>query len=111
MDLSVVKGMSEIERVNGANVIMANYANAIDAVFDASGNIVCRSEAARADGCVPANIMGDGAISQQAIDYVTTTSVGTSEIEQTVFNATFSNSAIYEMPAGMVGFAGGVGVQ
>lgn len=108
MDLSVVQGKSEIERVNAANVIMANYANAIDAVFDGSGNIVCRSEAARADGCVPANIMGDGAISQAAIDYVTTTSVGTSEIEQTVFNATFSNSAIYEMPAGMVGFAGGV---
>lgn len=108
MDLSLVHGKSEIERVNAANVIMANYANAIDAVFDDEGNIVCRSEAARADGCAPANIMGDGAISQEAIDYVTTTSVGTSEIEQTVFNATFSNSALFELPAGMVGFAGGI---
>lgn len=108
MDISLVHGFSEIERINGANVILANYANAIDAVFDGDGNIVCRSEAARADGCVPANIMGDGLISQNAIDYVTTTSIGTSEIEQTVFNATFSNSAIYELPAGMVGFAGGV---
>lgn len=108
MDISLVHGKSEIERINGANVIMANYANAIDAVFDDAGNIVCRSEEARADGCVAANIMGDGAISQQAIDYVTTTSVGTSEIEQTVFNATFSNSALFELPAGMVGFAGGI---
>lgn len=108
MDVSLVHGKSEIERVNGANVILANYANAIDAVFDGSGNIVCRSEAARAAGCVPANIMGDGLISQEAINYVTTTSIGTSEIEQTAFNATFSNSAIYELPAGMVGFAGGV---
>ncbi|CAM3647460.1 MULTISPECIES: TonB-dependent receptor domain-containing protein [Pseudoalteromonas] len=108
MDISLVHGKSEIERVNGANVIMANYANAIDAVFDDSGNIVCRSAEARADGCVAANIMGDGAISQAAIDYVTTTSTGTSEIEQTVFNATFSNSALFELPAGMVGFAGGV---
>jgi len=108
MDISLVHGKSEIERINGANVIMANYANAIDAVFDDSGSIVCRDEAARADGCVAANIMGDGAISQEAIDYVTTTSIGTSEIKQTVFNATFSNSAIFELPAGMVGFAGGV---
>lgn len=108
MDVSLVHGISDIERINGANVILANYANAIDAVFDGDGNIVCRSEAARADGCVPANIMGDGLISQDAIDYVTTTSIGTSEIKQTVFNATFSNSAIYELPAGMVGFAGGV---
>lgn len=108
MDVSFVHGKSEIERINGANVIMANYANAIDAVFDGNGNIVCRSEAARADGCVAANIMGDGLISQEAIDYVTTTSIGTSEIEQTVFNATFSNSSIYELPAGMIGFAAGV---
>jgi iron complex outermembrane receptor protein len=108
MDLSLVHGKSEIERVNGANVILANYANAIDAVFDGNGNIVCRDEAARASGCVAANIMGDGLISQEAIDYVTTTSIGTSEIEQTVFNATFSNSGIFELPAGMVGFAAGV---
>jgi len=108
MDVSLIHGKSEIERVNAANVILANYANAIDAVFDTGGNIVCRSAAAQADGCVPANIMGDGAISQEAIDYITTTSVGTSEIEQTVFSATFTNSAIYELPAGMVGFAGGV---
>jgi iron complex outermembrane receptor protein len=108
MDTSLVHGFSEIERVNAANVILANYANAIDAVFDANGNIVCRSATARANGCVPANIMGDGLISQEAIDYVTTTSIGTSKIEQTVFNATFSNSSIYELPAGFVGFAGGV---
>ena len=108
MDLSLVQGKSEIERINAANVILANYAAAIDAVFDSNGNIVCRSAAARADGCVPANIMGNGAVTQEAIDYITTTSVGTSEIEQTVFNATFSNSAIYELPAGMVGFAGGI---
>jgi outer membrane receptor protein involved in Fe transport len=108
MDISLVHGKSEIERINGANVIMDNYANAIDAVFDDNNNIVCRDAVARADGCVAANIMGDGAISQEAIDYVTTTSIGTSEIKQTVFNATFSNSAIYELPAGMVGFAGGV---
>ncbi len=108
MDVSFVYGKSEIERVNAANVILANYANAIDAVFDDDGNIVCRDADARAAGCVPANIMGDGAISQEAIDYVTTTSIGTSEIEQTVFNATFTNSAIFELPAGMVGFAGGI---
>jgi iron complex outermembrane receptor protein len=107
MDVSLVHGISEIERINGANVILANYANAIDAIL-VDGNAVCRSAAARLEGCVAANIMGDGAISQQAIDYVTTTSTGTSEIEQTVFNATFTNSAIYELPAGMVGFAGGV---
>lgn len=108
MDVSLVHGKSEIERINSSNTILANYYNAIDAIDDGNGNIVCRDEAARADGCVPANIMGDDAISPEALDYINTTSIGTSEITQTVFNATFSNSFIYEMPAGWVGFAGGV---
>ncbi|WP_235598918.1 TonB-dependent siderophore receptor [Idiomarina sp. 28-8] len=107
-DVSVVWGKSEIERVNGANVILQNMDWARDAVDDGSGNIVCRSEEAQADGCVPINLFGDGQPSQDAVDYVTTTSVGTSEIEQVVFNATFSNSFLYELPAGFIGFAGGV---
>ncbi|XQF91750.1 hypothetical protein ACOBV8_20035 (plasmid) [Pseudoalteromonas espejiana] len=41
---------------------------------------MCRSAAAQADGCVPVNIIGFGAPSQQAIDYINTVSVGTSTI-------------------------------
>ena len=107
-DVSLVWGKSDIERVNGANVILQNMEWALDAVEDETGNIVCRSEEARADGCVPFNPFGLGMASQASQDYVTTTSVGTSEIEQTVFNATFSNSFLYELPAGHIGFAGGV---
>lgn len=107
-DVSLVWGKSEIERVNGANVIFQNMEWALDAVDDGTGNIVCRSAEAQADGCVPINIFGDGMPSPEAQDYVTTTSIGTSEIEQTVFNAAFTNSFLYELPAGFVGFAGGV---
>lgn len=107
-DVSLVYGKSDIERVNGANVILQNMEWALDAVRDADGNIVCRSEEAQADGCVPYNPFGNGMASEGAQDYVTTTSVGTSEIEQLVFNATFNNSFLYELPAGFVGFAGGV---
>ena len=42
--------------------------NAIDAVDDGSGNIVCASGAA---GCVPINLFGEGAFSSEAADYVT----------------------------------------
>src|SRR3546814_6220718 len=37
----------------------------------ATGADVCRSLAARAAGCVPINLFGDGAPSPEAIDYVT----------------------------------------
>ncbi|SFT88366.1 TonB-dependent receptor plug domain-containing protein [Idiomarina abyssalis] len=107
-DVSLVWGKSDIERVNGANVILQNMEWALDAVDDGNGNIVCRSEEAQADGCVPYNPFGQGMASDAAQDYVTTTSIGTSEIEQVVFNATFSNSFLYELPAGFIGFAGGV---
>lgn len=51
---------------------MANYRAAIDAVFDGSGNIVCRPGAAGSPdaGCVPFNIFGQNSPSDQAVDYV-----------------------------------------
>ncbi|MEL0631402.1 TonB-dependent receptor [Pseudoalteromonas carrageenovora] len=108
LDASIVRGKTELERVNGANMILDNYSFALDAIEDDNGNIVCRSEAARADGCVPVNIMGFGAPSQEAIDYINTVSTGTSEITQTVVSASLANGALFEVPAGYVGMAFGV---
>ena len=107
LDASIVRGQTDLERVNGANMITANYFNALDAVKDDSGNIVCRSEAAQAQGCVPVNIMGFGAPSDAAIDYINTVSTGTSEITQTVVSASLANGALFELPAGYVGVAFG----
>ena len=99
-------GKTELERENRNNLILQNFYNAIDAIEDDNGNIVCASGSE--DGCVPLNIMGYGQHSQDAIDYVNTTSVGTSKIEQYNAGATIANSGIYELPAGYVGFAAGV---
>jgi len=106
-DVAAIWGKTDIERANGANVILQNHAWALDAVEDENGNIVCRSEQARAEGCVPANFFGDGNVSQEAIDYITTTSIGTSEIEQRVLTASVSNPFLLELPAGYMGFAAG----
>jgi iron complex outermembrane receptor protein len=46
------------------------YNFAIDAVRDASGNIVCRSTAARAAGCQPINIFGDVPINPAGWNYI-----------------------------------------
>lgn len=52
-------------------LITQNFNNAVDAVIDpATGEAVCRSGAA---GCVPIDLFGEGAPSQEAIDYVTGT--------------------------------------
>lgn len=104
----MIWGQTDIERVNAANVITDNYFYAIDAVTDGAGNIVCADAGARADGCVPINIMGREGISADAIDYITTTSTGTSKVEQLVFAANVQNPYLYELPAGYVALASGV---
>ncbi|RUO28940.1 TonB-dependent receptor [Aliidiomarina sedimenti] len=103
-DASLVWGRTDIERVNGANVIIENYENAIDAVYNDAGEIVCASGA---EGCVPINIMGREGISEEAADYITTTSTGTAEVEQRVATFNVQNPYLYTLPAGYVGFAGG----
>lgn len=58
------------ELLNGRN--NALWLLSVDAVTDDSGQIVCRSSlAAPGNGCVPANIFGDGSISAEAKAYFT----------------------------------------
>ncbi|BDI60248.1 TonB-dependent receptor domain-containing protein [Qipengyuania nanhaisediminis] len=115
-------------------VIMDRFFAAIDVTTDAGGNAICRSDidpTAPAttpfgipagdpgfftfnpgDGsCRPANILGGiGAISQDAIDFITTTTVNEFQLEQLVFSAIFTGDtgAFFELPGGPVGFAFGM---
>ena len=107
-DASITHGRTQIERVNNANLITANYQNSIDAVRDADGNVVCRSETARAAGCVPTSIFGKGAMNAAAIDYIYTTSTGTAEVKQSVATFNVNNGSLFELPAGYSGFAAGL---
>ena len=67
-----------------------NFRSALDAEYDALGNIVCASEIDRAAGCVPINVFGIGAISDEAIGWVGYESMRISNNTQTVveFNLT-----------------------
>lgn len=106
-DVYGVYGQTDLERVNKNNLVLANYQHALDSI-NVDGIAVCRDEDARAAGCVPLDIFGFGKPSQAAIDYVNTTSTGTSVIKQTVLGGSLTNSALFDMPAGVVGFSTGV---
>ncbi len=115
-------------------VITDRFFAAIDVVSDpTTGNPICRSDidpTAPAttpfgipvgdpgfftfnpgDGsCQPANILGGvGAISDEAVDFITATIVNEFELEQLVFSAIFTGDtgAFFELPGGPVGFAAG----
>ncbi|MGI2171227.1 TonB-dependent receptor domain-containing protein [Shewanella sp. MF05960] len=106
-DLYAVYGQTDLERINKNNLVYSNYSNALDSIL-VDGEAVCRDETARAAGCVAVDIFGYGAPSQEAIDYINTTSTGTSVIKQTVLGGSMTNSGLFELPAGYVGFSTGV---
>ncbi len=60
-------------------------------------------------GCVPVNILGQGAVSAEAAAWINTTSVATSKLTQDVFQAYLSGdtSNWFELPAGALGYAAG----
>ncbi|KQZ62374.1 hypothetical protein ASD67_12540 [Sphingopyxis sp. Root1497] len=82
---------------------------AIDAVRNASGQVVCRVNqvtVTRPD-CVPINVFGTGAPTQAALDFVNTTSLRKEKAEQFVALASVNGdlSQLFELPGGPIGFA------
>jgi outer membrane receptor protein involved in Fe transport len=131
-EVSVNYGRFDLQFEDRNRVIVDRFFAAIDAVEDANGNIVCRSDLDPTpppttpfgipafspgfftfnpgDGsCRPANILGGpGAISQEAIDFITATVVNNFQTEQFVFSGSLSGElGDLGFAAGNVGFAVG----
>jgi len=122
-EVSANYGQTEIDRLNLNNRINERWQAGMDAVRDASGNIVCRvsldpnainpntrqryHEIAR-QGCVPFQVFGNGAVDPRAADWFNYDARNRTKLTQKVFSASVANSALFELPAGGVGFAGGV---
>lgn len=122
-DTSVTYGQSSIDRLNVNNRINERWHAGMDVVRDSTGALVCRtsidptainphtntvySSFAR-NGCVPFSVFGDGAVNPAAAAWFNTNSLNTSKLKQTVLSASVANSALFDLPAGSVGIAGGV---
>ncbi|WP_018693318.1 TonB-dependent receptor domain-containing protein [Algicola sagamiensis] len=114
-DVSAVWGQTTSARKNYNNLIKARYANAVDAVIDPNtGRAVCRQSLdpkqasnPNVKNCVAANVMGNGRLSQDSRDWFMTTSLFEGKTTQTVYSASVANGALFELPAGDVGFAVG----
>ena len=90
-----------------SNTIHENAYRAADAVFGPGGQILCRSTLTDpTDGCVPANLFGDGGVSQAARDYITGTSYSKQTVKQDVLAVQISGEA-FSLPAGPVSLAAG----
>ena len=105
-DLSYVYGRFE-DRTASETAVKSRIANAIDAVT-LNGQVVCRSAAARAEGCAPLNLFGFGTASAEASAYVQSSIPRSLLIvnEQNVVSANISGSP-FSLWAGEIGVAVG----
>lgn len=87
--------------------IASRYVASRDAVTDpASGQVVCRDEAARAAGCIPLNIFTQDPLTPEQKDWLLTTRTMDYEITQKIFGASVFGSA-FALPYGDVSIAAG----
>lgn len=129
-DLSYVFGQSTQKATNRNDRLTDRYYAALDAVIDANGNVTCRINLPgeteiyggnyggqptfngapvtfRPGECVPLNILGQGAPSQAALDFVTVDHSDWARIRQHVVSASLSGDtgSFFQLPGGPVGFA------
>lgn len=103
-DTYIQRGITDTDEHQNPTWSFANLAEASDAVFDGSGNIVCRSGNS---ACVPFNSFGVGVASDAALDYVLGRPRREQEFNQDVFAFNITVSDI-EGWAGPIGLATGV---
>ena len=80
-------GRNNYDRYDHNNRIVGNYSRAVDAVLNpATGQPICRSTLTDpTNGCVPANVFGQGSVSAAAVAYYTGTSWVLQEQKQDVY--------------------------
>lgn len=100
-------GRFKQEQNNPNEYNFRNARFALDIEPDGNGGFQCVDAGARADGCVPLNIFGEGTISQAAADYIRYNGFGEQTREQYTAGGYISGT-LFEMPAGDVKFAAGV---
>ncbi len=109
-DVYYTYGRTDVRATKLNDRLSDRFINALDAVRDpATGQIVCRSAAARADGCLPVNTFGANTVDPASFDYYLFDPVSKARLEQHVVNASLSGDfgQFFELPGGAVQFAFG----
>ena len=94
-------------------LVQQNFENAVNAVDDGSGNIICAPGYTNANietlssTCAPLNLFGNGRASQAALDYITAIADPQGINKQYVFTASVAGP-ITRLPGGDLSFALGV---
>ena len=109
-DVYYTYGRTDVRATKLNDRLSDRFTAALDAVRDpATGQIVCRSTATRAAGCVPVNTFGANTVDPASYDYYLFDPVSNARLEQHVVNASVSGDfgSFFSLPGGPVQFAFG----
>ncbi|WKE64454.1 TonB-dependent receptor [Gallaecimonas kandeliae] len=101
-------GRTKQDQFDGGQINVERAATAMDVIDDGSGNLVCRNELARLQGCVPLNFFGAGTVSQAAVDYIRVPSKANGAAEQFVVATGITGELPLELPGGAMSMAAGI---
>jgi outer membrane receptor protein involved in Fe transport len=99
-------GSTKESQSSTGQVNVLNFRNALEAITDADGKLVCRDANARAQGCVPVNVFGYNTISAAAAKYIAAPGSLATVTTQKLAGGSV-NGEPFELPAGKVGIAAG----
>jgi iron complex outermembrane receptor protein len=100
-------GRMDDAQQGGGQINVLNMREALNVVVDpVTSDLVCASASARAEGCVPINLFGQGSITPEAANYVRAPTSRQSLTQQQVFGADFGG-ALFDLPAGPLSVAVG----
>jgi len=106
-DISVSYGLFKQEQIRGNEISTINASYALDAEYAEDGvTIQCADAEARANGCLPMNVFGEGSITPDVANYIRVNPTIDSTVEQLTVTGYIAGD-LFEMPAGAVASAFG----
>lgn len=106
-DTYLVYGRTTESQTSTGQVNVLNFRNALEAIPDGKGGVMCRDANARAQGCVPINVFGYNSITPDALKYVVAPGSLATEVTQKLAGASLSGELPWGLPAGKIGLAAG----
>lgn len=101
-------GRTDQSQDNGGQVNKERAALALDVIKDANGDLVCASDLARLQGCVPLDMFGAGTVSDAAVKYIESPAKANGQAEQFVLGSSVTGSLPVALPGGDIGVAMGL---
>ncbi|MRV75579.1 TonB-dependent receptor [Duganella sp. FT92W] len=97
-------GKTKESQVSTGQVNVMNFRNALEAIPNPAGGVMCLDAHAREQGCVPINVFGYNSISPEALKYVTAPGSLDNSIIQKLAGGSISGDLL-QMPAGPLSVA------